>query len=230
LLRSHWARAAFASAIGGGDELACVFPYGRRGAGWRALRHAMRSAAAWPGLAIFEADHSPSPIRPRPFALALVEDRRDFLDSTSRAAVSASARSLRSRSRSSSLMRLRSAHVACGLARTSSGSASAVVQLVRHLSSSAGYTPCSRHQALGRQGTRVRQGPEAVVGISGTLRGPFGPTRSAPSYAVDSRAPKVSGLRIDLVLAPLHRIDNLLRQEAKLSELLRIDLAGFAVE
>ena len=45
-------------------------------------------------------------------------------------------------------MRLRSARVACGLARASSGSANAMVQLARHLSSSAGYTPCSRHQAL----------------------------------------------------------------------------------
>lgn len=91
------------------------------------------------GLAIFEADHSSSP---------LLKIAATFFDSTSRAAVSASARSLRSRSRSSSLMRLRSARVACGLARASSGSASALVQLARHLSSSAGYTPCSRHQAL----------------------------------------------------------------------------------
>src|SRR5882724_9795381 len=45
-------------------------------------------------------------------------------------------------------MRLRSALVACGLARASSGSDSALVQLARHLSNSAGYTPCSRHQAL----------------------------------------------------------------------------------
>ena len=45
-------------------------------------------------------------------------------------------------------MRLRSARVACGLARASSGSASAVVQLARHLPSSAGYTPFARHQAL----------------------------------------------------------------------------------
>jgi hypothetical protein len=100
LLRSHWARTAIASAIGAGDELACGFPYGWRDAGWRALGHAMRSAAAWPGLAIFEADHSSSP---------LLKIAATFFDSTSRAAVSASARSLRSRSRSSSLMRLRSA-------------------------------------------------------------------------------------------------------------------------
>ena len=45
-------------------------------------------------------------------------------------------------------MRLRSARVACGLARTSSRLASAVVQLALHLSRSPGKTPCSRHQAL----------------------------------------------------------------------------------
>jgi len=87
-------------------------------------------------------------LRGRSFVLSPVEDRRDFFDSTSSAAVSARARSLRSRSRSSSLMRLRSCLVACGLARASSGSASAAVQLARHLSNSAGYTPCSRHHAL----------------------------------------------------------------------------------
>jgi hypothetical protein len=52
------------------------------------------------GLAIFEADHSSSP---------LLKIAATFFDSTSSAAVSASARSLRSRSRSSSLIRLRSA-------------------------------------------------------------------------------------------------------------------------
>jgi hypothetical protein len=45
-------------------------------------------------------------------------------------------------------MRLAEALVAWGLARASSGSASALVALARHLSNSAGYTPCSRHQAL----------------------------------------------------------------------------------
>jgi hypothetical protein len=88
------------------------------------------------GLAIFEADHSSSP---------LLKIAATFFDRTSSAAVSASARSLRSRSRSSSLMRLRSARVACGLARASSGSASAVAQLARHLSRSAWKTPRSRH-------------------------------------------------------------------------------------
>jgi hypothetical protein len=45
-------------------------------------------------------------------------------------------------------MRLRSCRVDYGLARASSGSDKAVVQLARHWSSSPGYTPCSRHQAL----------------------------------------------------------------------------------
>ena len=47
-------------------------------------------------------------------------------------------------------MRFLSCRVACGLARASSGSANAVVALSRHWSSSAGYTPCSRHHALFR--------------------------------------------------------------------------------
>ena len=74
--------------------------------------------------------------------------RKPFFDSTRSTAVFARARSLRKRSRSSSLMRLRSCLVACGLARASSGSASAAVALARHLSNSAGYTPCSRHHAF----------------------------------------------------------------------------------
>src|SRR3989338_4189111 len=90
-------------------------------------------------LAIFEADHSASP---------LLKIAATFFDSTSSAAVSAKARSLRSSSRSSSLMRFLSCRVDCGLARASSGSASAVVALDRHLSNSAGYTPCSRHHAF----------------------------------------------------------------------------------
>jgi hypothetical protein len=62
--------------------------------------------------------------------------------------VSASAFSLRFSSRSSSLMRRRSALVRAGLARVSPGSASACVAARRHCSSSCGYTPVSRHQAL----------------------------------------------------------------------------------
>ena len=45
-------------------------------------------------------------------------------------------------------MRLRSARVAWERAHRSSGLANAVVQLAGHLSSSAGYMACSRHQAL----------------------------------------------------------------------------------
>ncbi len=85
------------------------------------------------------ANHAASP---------LLKIAATFFDSTSRAAVSARARSLRSSSRSSSLMRLRSRRVACGLALASSGSASTAVALDHHLSSSAGYTPLSRHHVL----------------------------------------------------------------------------------
>ena len=81
------------------------------------------------GLAILEADHSSSPLQ----KIACT-----FFDSTSSAAVSARARSLRSNSRSSSLMRLRSARVACGLVRSSSGAANAVVALARHWANSCG--------------------------------------------------------------------------------------------
>ena len=71
-------------------------------------------------------------LRGRSFVLALVlKIAASFFDSTSKAAVSASALSLRSNSRSSSLMRLRSCRVACGLARFL-GSASAAWQLARH--------------------------------------------------------------------------------------------------
>jgi hypothetical protein len=76
------------------------------------------------------------------------EPRKPFFDSTGSAAVSARARSLRSKSRSSSLMRLRSARVACRLARSSSGAASAVVALARHLAGPSGYAPCARQHAL----------------------------------------------------------------------------------
>jgi len=89
--------------------------------------------------AIFEDNHSSSP---------LLKSAETFFESTNKAAASAKARSLRSSSRSSSLMRLRSIRVAWGLARTSSGSARAAVALVHHLLNSTGYTPCSRHQAL----------------------------------------------------------------------------------
>ena len=68
-------------------------------------------------LAIFEADHAASP---------LLKIAATFFDRTSRAAVSASTRSLRSSSRSSSLIRFLSCRVACGLARASSGSVRAI--------------------------------------------------------------------------------------------------------
>src|SRR5258708_35129357 len=90
-------------------------------------------------LAIFEADHSSSPV---------LKIAATFFDRTSSAAVSASARSLRRTSRSSSLMRRRSCCVCWGLARASSGSASACVALCRQEASSCGYTPLPRHHAL----------------------------------------------------------------------------------
>ena len=67
---------------------------------------------------------------------------------TNSAAASASAFSLRLRSRSSSLILRLSSRVCCGLARASSGCASAVVALSRHCCRSLGKIPCSRHYAL----------------------------------------------------------------------------------
>src|ERR1700692_191602 len=90
-------------------------------------------------LAIFEVDHSSSPV---------LKIAATFFDSTSSAAVSANARSRRRSSRSSSLIRRRSCWVCCGLARASSGSASACVALCRQQASSCGYTPLARHHAL----------------------------------------------------------------------------------
>src|SRR5450830_317706 len=89
--------------------------------------------------AIFDEDHASSP---------LLKIAVTFFDNTSKAAVSLRARSFRSSSRSSSLMRVRSLRVACGLARWSCGSLNAAVALVHHLTNSLGYRPCSRHQAL----------------------------------------------------------------------------------
>src|SRR5215204_7529180 len=93
------------------------------------------------GLAIFEADHSSSP-------LSLLKIAATFFDNTNKAAVSAKALSLRRSSRSSSLMRCWSCRVCCGLARASSGVASACMALCCQLASSCGYTPLARHQAL----------------------------------------------------------------------------------
>lgn len=79
--------------------------------------------------AIFDEDHSSSPL----LKIAVI-----FFDRTSKAAVSAKERSLRSSSRSSSLMRVLSLRVACGLALASCGSQSAAAALVHHFSNSAG--------------------------------------------------------------------------------------------
>ena len=80
-------------------------------------------------------------IRPRP-----PEYRREFFESTNKAAVSANALSLRRISRSSSWMRRRSLRVSSGLARAPVGVASAAIACSRQ--GPEGYRPCSRHQAL----------------------------------------------------------------------------------
>ena len=90
-------------------------------------------------LAIFKADL---------LALPLLNITTTFFGRSSRAATSASSRSLGNNSHFSSLIRWRSCRVACGLALTYSGSASAVVALVRHLSSLSGQAQCSRYHAL----------------------------------------------------------------------------------
>jgi len=91
------------------------------------------------GTTILEADHSSSP---------LWKIAETFFVSTNRAAVSASARSLRSKSRSSSLMRRLSWRVFCGLALASSGCAKAAVAQLRQRLNSSGYRPCCLHQAF----------------------------------------------------------------------------------
>src|SRR6185312_5058633 len=97
-------------------------------------------------------DHSSSPCR------FLFKIASHFFDSTSSAAVSAKALSLRRTSRSSSLMRRLSSLVCDGLARASSGAASDCTALAFHCCSCCGYTPFWRHQAL-----RVASSMAAVV-------------------------------------------------------------------
>jgi len=79
-------------------------------------------------------------------------------------------------------MRLRSARVACGLARASSGSANAAVQFARHLSNSAGYTPCSRHQAL------LPASFMAAVVITASSRAPA--VQARPRAGLDCASPR----------------------------------------
>jgi len=76
-----------------------------------------------------------------------LEDRLEFFDSTSSAVVSASAAFLRRKPRSSFLIRRRSCLVWFGLARSSSGKASACVAPWRHAFRSFRYTPFAQHQA-----------------------------------------------------------------------------------
>src|SRR3954469_1347255 len=75
-----------------------------------------------------------------------MEDRRQFFLSTSKAAVSASALSLRCNSRSNSLTRRRSSRASAAL--LARGSPRPAIASRFQASSSAGYSPCSRHQAL----------------------------------------------------------------------------------
>ncbi len=114
-------------------------------------------------LAIFEADHSSSP---------LLKIAATFFDSTRSAAVSAKARSLRRSSRSSSLMRRRSCLVCCGLARASSGSASACV---------AGQPPS-------RQLLRVHPVGAAPGALAGLVHRGRGQSASNRAAAVQARS------------------------------------------
>src|SRR4051812_27423671 len=88
-------------------------------------------------LAVFQAGHTSSPS---------LKTAASFFDSTSKAAVSASALSLRCSSRSSSLTRRRSCRASTALAAR--GSPRPAIASCFQASSSAGYSPCSRHHAL----------------------------------------------------------------------------------
>src|SRR3954451_9300193 len=89
------------------------------------------------GLAVFQAGHTSSPSR---------KTADSFFVSTSKAAVSASALSLRCNSRSSSLTRRRSCRASIALGAR--GSPRPAIASCFQASSSVGYSPCSRHQAL----------------------------------------------------------------------------------
>src|SRR6476620_4782222 len=99
------------------------------------------------GLAVLPAGHSPAPSW---------KTACSFFLSTSKAAVSASALSLRCNSRSSSFTRRRSCRASAALAAR--GSPRPAMASCFQASSSAGYNPCSRHQAL-----RVASSIAAVV-------------------------------------------------------------------
>src|SRR5947209_12776107 len=89
------------------------------------------------GLAVFQAGHASSPSR---------KTAESFFANTSKAAVSASALSLRCNSRSSSFTRRLSCRASTALAAR--GSPRPAIASRFQASSSAGYSPCSRHQAL----------------------------------------------------------------------------------
>src|SRR3954462_13520025 len=88
-------------------------------------------------LAVFQAGDTSSPS---------LKTAARFFDSTSKAAVSASAFSLRCSSRSSSLTRRRSCRASITLGAR--GSPRPAIASCFQASSSVGYSPCSRHQAL----------------------------------------------------------------------------------
>src|SRR3954452_5256445 len=89
------------------------------------------------GLAVFQAGHASSPSR---------KTAESFFANTSKAAVSASALSLRCNSRSSSFTRRRSCRASTALAAR--GSPTPAIASCFQASSSAGDSPCSRHHAL----------------------------------------------------------------------------------
>src|SRR3984957_6919857 len=88
-------------------------------------------------LAVFQAGHASSPSW---------KTAESFFDRTSKAAVSASALSLRWSSRSNSLTRRRSCRASTALAAR--GSPRPAIASCFQASSSAGYSPCSRHHTL----------------------------------------------------------------------------------
>src|SRR3954466_7443510 len=126
---------------------ACLFPPALEGA---RINSRQRAGGCLPGtagaslgyltnqdLAIFRAGHASSP------SWKIAES---FFDSTSKAAVSASALSLRCNSRSSSLTRRWSCRASTALAAR--GSPRPAIASRFQPSNSVGYSPCSRHQAL----------------------------------------------------------------------------------
>src|SRR5271165_2895285 len=112
------------------------------------------------GLAVFQAGHASSPSW---------KTAESFFASTSKAAVSASALSLRWSSRSSSLTRRRSCLASAALAAR--GSPRPAIASRFQASSSARYSPCSRHQALRVASSMVAVTITACSRAAGVQRG-----------------------------------------------------------